>query len=51
MSRWGTFFSRANTARLATHLLALWKQFKHADTPWLAGLFAWWLFGSFMAGL
>ena len=36
MSRWGTFFSRANTARLATQLLALWKLFNHADTPWLA---------------
>lgn len=31
---------RANTARLATHLLALWKLFRHPETPsvvkWLA---------------
>lgn len=33
MSRLGTLISRANTARLATHLLALWKLFKHPQTP------------------
>jgi uncharacterized membrane protein YkvA (DUF1232 family) len=33
MSRLGQLFSRANTARLATHLLALWKLFKHRETP------------------
>lgn len=36
MSRWRDFLRRANTARLATQLLALWKLFQHADTPWLA---------------
>jgi len=40
MSRWGKLLSRANTARLATHLLALWKLFRHADTPWQAKLVA-----------
>lgn len=27
-------------ARVATHLLALWKLLRHADTPWLARLVA-----------
>jgi uncharacterized membrane protein YkvA (DUF1232 family) len=40
MSRWGKLLRRANTARLATHLLALWKLFRHAETPWLAKLVA-----------
>ena len=35
-----TLLRRANTARLATHLIALWKLFRHPDTPraakWLA---------------
>ena len=33
MPRWSKLLRRANTARLATHLLALWKLFRHADTP------------------
>jgi uncharacterized membrane protein YkvA (DUF1232 family) len=33
MSRWIKLIRRANTARLATHLVALWKLFKHPDTP------------------
>lgn len=33
MSRVANLLRRANTARLATHLLALWKLFKHPDTP------------------
>jgi uncharacterized membrane protein YkvA (DUF1232 family) len=36
MTRWSKLLSRANTARLATNLLALWKLFKHAETPWAA---------------
>lgn len=40
MIRWSKLLSRANTARLATHLLALWKLFKHAETPWAAKLVA-----------
>ena len=40
MSRWGKLLRRANTARLATNLLALWKLFRHPDTPWLAKLVA-----------
>jgi uncharacterized membrane protein YkvA (DUF1232 family) len=36
MGRLATIVRNANTARLATQLLALWKLFKHADTPWLA---------------
>jgi uncharacterized membrane protein YkvA (DUF1232 family) len=40
MTRWAKLLRRANTARLATHLLALWKLFKHADTPLLAKLAA-----------
>jgi uncharacterized membrane protein YkvA (DUF1232 family) len=33
MSRWIKLLRRANTARLATNLLALWKLFKHPETP------------------
>ena len=33
-------FRLANPARLATHLIALWKLFKHADTPLAAKLVA-----------
>jgi uncharacterized membrane protein YkvA (DUF1232 family) len=33
MARWSKLLRRANTARLATHLVALWKLFRHADTP------------------
>jgi uncharacterized membrane protein YkvA (DUF1232 family) len=33
MNRLVTLLRRANTARLATQLLALWKLFKHPDTP------------------
>jgi uncharacterized membrane protein YkvA (DUF1232 family) len=40
MTRWGKLLRRANTARLATHLLALWKLFRHPETPWLAKLVA-----------
>jgi uncharacterized membrane protein YkvA (DUF1232 family) len=40
MTRWGTLLKRANTARLATHLLALWKLFRHAETPRLAKVVA-----------
>ncbi|KAB2873779.1 MAG: DUF1232 domain-containing protein [Burkholderiaceae bacterium] len=36
MSRWGKLLRRANTARLATNLLALWKLFRHPETPRLA---------------
>jgi uncharacterized membrane protein YkvA (DUF1232 family) len=36
MPRLAAFLRRADTTRLATQLLALWKLFKHADTPWLA---------------
>jgi uncharacterized membrane protein YkvA (DUF1232 family) len=40
MSRLAALLRRANTARLATHLIALWKLFRHPDTPraakWLA---------------
>ena len=34
MSRLPDLFKHANRARLATLLLALWKLFKHPDTPW-----------------
>jgi len=38
--RWRRLFTRTNPARLATYLLALWKLFKHRETPrgvrWLA---------------
>jgi uncharacterized membrane protein YkvA (DUF1232 family) len=40
VSRWGKLLRRANTARLATHLLALWKLFRHPETPRLAKLVA-----------
>ena len=40
MSRWGKLLRRANTARLATNLLALWKLFRHPETPWVAKLVA-----------
>jgi uncharacterized membrane protein YkvA (DUF1232 family) len=40
MSRWGKLLRRANTARLATNLLALWKLFRHPQTPWPAKLVA-----------
>ena len=33
MARWTKLLRRANTARLATNLLALWKLFRHAETP------------------
>jgi len=35
-----TFFRRADAARLATQLLALWKLFQHADTPAMAKVVA-----------
>ena len=40
MSRWRSLLRRANSARLATHLLALWKLFRHAETPRLAKVVA-----------
>jgi uncharacterized membrane protein YkvA (DUF1232 family) len=40
MARWTQLLRRANTARLATHLLALWKLFRHPDTPRAAKLVA-----------
>ena len=40
MSRWGNLLRRANTARLATNLLALWKLFRHPETPRLAKVVA-----------
>ncbi|HEY6513573.1 MAG TPA: DUF1232 domain-containing protein [Burkholderiaceae bacterium] len=40
MSGIGKLLRRANTARLATHLLALWKLFRHPETPRLAKLVA-----------
>jgi uncharacterized membrane protein YkvA (DUF1232 family) len=40
MARWSKLWRRANTARLATHLLALWKLFRHPDTPRTAKLVA-----------
>jgi len=36
LSRWCKLLRRANTARLATNLLALWKLFRHPETPWPA---------------
>lgn len=33
MSKLRRIFSAANTARLATYLIALWKLFKHPDSP------------------
>jgi uncharacterized membrane protein YkvA (DUF1232 family) len=40
MARWSKLLQRANTARLATHLLALWKLFRHPETPRAAKLVA-----------
>ena len=40
MSRWGKLLRRANTARLATNLVALWKLFRHPETPLLAKVVA-----------
>jgi len=40
MAFWSKLWRRANTARLATHLLALWKLFRHPETPWAAKLVA-----------
>ena len=40
MGRFTDLFSLANRARLATLLLALWKLFKHPDTPWAPKLVA-----------
>jgi uncharacterized membrane protein YkvA (DUF1232 family) len=40
MARWIKLLRRANTARLATNLLALWKLFKHPETPRAAKLVA-----------
>jgi uncharacterized membrane protein YkvA (DUF1232 family) len=40
MARWSKLLRRANTARLATHLLALWKLVRHRDTPRAAKLVA-----------
>jgi len=40
MSRWGKLLHRANAARLATNLLALWKLFRHPETPRLAKVVA-----------
>ena len=40
MARWSQLWSRANPARLATHLLALWKLVRHRDTPRAAKLVA-----------
>jgi uncharacterized membrane protein YkvA (DUF1232 family) len=33
MPVWTKLWRRANTARLATHLLALWRLFRHPETP------------------
>jgi uncharacterized membrane protein YkvA (DUF1232 family) len=40
MARWSKLLRRANTARLATHLLALWKLLRHAETPRAAKIVA-----------
>jgi uncharacterized membrane protein YkvA (DUF1232 family) len=40
MGRFAKFIRFGNRARLATMLLALWKLFKHADTPWAPKLLA-----------
>jgi uncharacterized membrane protein YkvA (DUF1232 family) len=40
MSRWGKLLRRANAARLATQLLAMWKLFRHAETPRLVKVVA-----------
>jgi uncharacterized membrane protein YkvA (DUF1232 family) len=36
----GRLLRTANTARLATHLIALWKLFRHAETPRAAKIVA-----------
>jgi len=40
MGRFRKFIKPASSARLATLLLALWKLFKHAETPWAPKLVA-----------
>lgn len=40
MSKFVRIFKFANAARLATYLIALWKLFKHRDTPRAAKLVA-----------
>ncbi len=40
MPRFTKLLKFANAARLATMLLALWKLFKHPDTPWAPKLVA-----------
>ncbi|MES2957512.1 MAG: DUF1232 domain-containing protein [Pseudomonadota bacterium] len=40
MARFSKFVGLAKGARLATTLVALWKLFKHPDTPWLPKLVA-----------
>ena len=40
MGRFSALLTHANRARLATMLLALWKLFKHPDTPWAPKLVA-----------
>ena len=40
MSKFTRFFKFANAARLATYLIALWKLFKHPQTPRAAKLVA-----------
>ncbi len=40
MGRLTTLLRRADTARLATMLLALWKLFRHPQTPWLPKIVA-----------
>ncbi len=40
MNRFSRLFKRANAARLATYLIALWKLFKHPQTPLAAKLVA-----------
>jgi uncharacterized membrane protein YkvA (DUF1232 family) len=40
MGRFAKLLEYVNSARLATLLLALWKLFKHPDTPWAAKLVA-----------
>lgn len=40
MSKFTRFFKLANAARLATYMIALWKLFKHPQTPRAAKLVA-----------
>jgi len=40
MKRWRLIAQFGQRARLATYLLALWKLFKHPETPWLPKLVA-----------